>query len=60
MRFMAIYKTQERTTPPTAEEMAKMGEFTAEQTRAGILISSGGCLPRALGARARSRTRNAS
>jgi hypothetical protein len=53
MRFMAIYKTQERSSPPTQEEMARMGEFTAEQTRAGILISSGGCLPSALGARVR-------
>jgi hypothetical protein len=53
MRYMAIYKTQERTTPPTREEMAEMGKFTEEQTRAGILISSGGCLPSVLGARVR-------
>ena len=54
MRYMAIYKTQERNTPPTPEEMAEMGRFTDEQTKAGILISSGGCLPSALGARVRS------
>jgi hypothetical protein len=53
MRFMAIYKTQERNAPPTQEEMAEMGRFTDEQTKAGILISSGGCLPSALGARVR-------
>jgi hypothetical protein len=53
MRFMAIYKTQEKNAPPTQEGMAKMGRFTDEQTKAGILISSGGCLPSALGARVR-------
>jgi hypothetical protein len=53
MRFMAIYTTQERNAPPTHEEMAEMGRFTEEQTKAGILIASGGCLPSALGARVR-------
>jgi hypothetical protein len=53
MRFMAIYKTQETNTPPTQEEMEKMNRFTAEQTKSGILIANGGCLPSALGARVR-------
>jgi hypothetical protein len=53
LRYMAIYKTRETNTPPTQEMMTEMGKFTEEQTRQGILISSGGCLPSALGARVR-------
>jgi len=53
MRFLSIYKTVERDTPPTAEELAAMGKLIAEGMRAGWLISTEGCLPTALGARVR-------
>jgi hypothetical protein len=53
MRYMAIYKKSESNTMPTAAEMEEMRVFTEEQTKAGILIASGGCLPSALGARVR-------
>lgn len=53
MRFLAIYKTKETNTPPTAEHMASMGALIDEMTRAGTLIATEGCLPSALGARVR-------
>ena len=53
MRFLSIYKTAERSTPPTAEEMATMGELIEEGMRSGWLLSTEGCLPSALGVRVR-------
>jgi hypothetical protein len=53
MRFVAIYRTVERNTPPTTEEMAAMGKFIDEVTEAGVLLDTGGCLPSAMGARVR-------
>jgi hypothetical protein len=53
MRFLSIYKTIERTSPPTAEEMATMGKLVEEGMKAGWLLSTEGCLPTALGARVR-------
>jgi len=53
MRFLSIYKTRERNTPPTPQEMATMGKLIEEAMRAGWLISTEGCLPSALGARVR-------
>lgn len=53
MRFLSIYKTVERNTPPTQEEMAAMGKLIEEGMTAGWLISTEGCLPTALGARVR-------
>jgi hypothetical protein len=53
MRFLSIYKTVERNTPPTQEEMAAMGKLIEEGMRAGWLVSTEGCLPTALGARVR-------
>src|SRR5437588_9058769 len=54
MRFLSIYKTPERATPPTAEEMATMGKLVEEGMKAGWLLATEGCLPSALGARVRS------
>lgn len=54
MRFMSIYSSREKSTPPGPEEFARMGAFVEEMTKAGILIATGGCLPSALGARVRS------
>jgi hypothetical protein len=53
MRFLSIYKTRERNTPPTPEEMATMGKLIEEGMKAGWLLGTEGCLPSALGARVR-------
>ena len=53
MRFLSIYKAPERNTPPSAEEMARMGTLIEEMTSAGTLLATEGCLPSALGARVR-------
>lgn len=53
MRFLSIYKTVERNTPPTAEEMANMGKLIQEGMNAGWLLATEGCLPTSLGARIR-------
>ena len=53
MRFLSIYKTRERNTPPTPEEMAAMGKLIEEAMKAGWLLGTEGCLPSALGARIR-------
>lgn len=53
MRFLSIYQTVERTTPPTQEEMAAMGRLIEEAMKKGWLLSTEGCLPSALGARVR-------
>ena len=53
MRFLSIYKTVERTSPPTQEEMAAMGKLIEEGTKEGWLLATEGCLPTALGARVR-------
>jgi hypothetical protein len=53
MRFLSIYKTVERNTPPTPEEMAAMGKLIEQAMKAGWLLSTEGCLPTSLGARVR-------
>jgi hypothetical protein len=53
MRFLSIYKTVERTTPPSREEMATMGKLVEEGMKAGWLLATEGCLPSRLGARVR-------
>jgi hypothetical protein len=53
MRFLSIYTTPERNTPPTTEEMATMGKLIEEGMKGGWLLSTEGCLPSALGARVR-------
>lgn len=53
MLFMSIYSSRETGKPPSAEEIARMGKLIEEETRKGVLISTGGCLPSALGARVR-------
>ena len=45
MRFLSIYKTAERNTPPPAEEMATMGKLIEEGMKAGWLLATEGCLP---------------
>jgi hypothetical protein len=53
MRFLSIYKSVERNTPPSQEEMAAMGKLVEEGMKAGWLLGTEGCLPSALGARVR-------
>jgi hypothetical protein len=53
MRFLAIYRAEETSTPPTAEHMAAMGRLIEEMTNAGVLLATEGCLPSAKGARVR-------
>ena len=53
MRFLSIYKHEERTTPPTAAEMETMGRLVEEGMKAGWLLATEGCLPSALGSRVR-------
>lgn len=53
MRFLSVYKTRERATPPTPEEMERMGKLIAEGVKAGFLLGVEGCLPSAMGARVR-------
>jgi len=53
MRFLSIYKTPERTTPPSPEEMARMGKFIEEGMKSSWLLGTEGCMPSALGARLR-------
>jgi hypothetical protein len=53
MRFLSIYKTRERSVPPSPEEMARMGKLVEEGFKAGWLLATEGCLPSATGARVR-------
>lgn len=53
MKFLSVYKTKERNTPPTQEEMAKFGRLIEEGMKAGWLLAVEGCMPSALGARVR-------
>lgn len=53
MKFLSMYKTVERNTPPSQEEMAAMGKLIEEGMKKGWLLATEGCLPTALGARVR-------
>lgn len=53
MKFLSIYKSVERSTPPSQEEMCRMGNLVEEGMKAGWLVATEGCLPTALGARVR-------
>ena len=53
MRFISIYKSPECNTPPSPEEMARMGKLIEDWMKSGKLLGTEGCLPSALGARVR-------
>jgi hypothetical protein len=54
MCYLSVFKTVERTTPPSQDEMARMGKLIEEGMKAGWLLRTEGCLPTSLGARVRS------
>ena len=47
MRFLSIYKTKERNTPPSQEEMDRMGKLVEGGFKSGQLLATEGCLPTA-------------
>jgi hypothetical protein len=53
MKFLSMYKSVERNTPPSQEEMVRMGKLVEEGMKAGWLLATEGCLPSALGSRVR-------
>jgi hypothetical protein len=53
MKFLSLYKSVERNTPPSQEEMSVMGKLIEDGFKAGWLVATEGCLPSALGARVR-------
>jgi hypothetical protein len=54
MRFLCLYKAAKpEGTPPTQEEMTRMGKLIEESFKSGTLLATEGCLPTALGARIR-------
>jgi hypothetical protein len=54
MRFLTLYKPgTDGGRPPSEQEMADMGRFIEEMSRAGVLIATGGLLPSSHGARVR-------
>jgi hypothetical protein len=54
MRYLSVFKTVERSTPPSQEEMARMGKLISRGFKAGWLLAAEGGLPTNLGARVRS------
>ena len=53
MRFISIYKHPEGNTPPSAEEMSRMGKLVEDWMKSGKLLGTEGCLPSAMGAKVR-------
>jgi len=53
MKFLSLYRSVERNTPPSQEEMSRMGHLIEDGFKAGWLVATEGCLPSALGARVR-------
>jgi hypothetical protein len=54
MKFLCVYRPgEERSEPPSPEEMAAMGKLIGEMSNAGVLLATEGCLPSSRGARVR-------
>ncbi len=53
MRFLSIYKSPEKNTPPTPEEMGRMGKLVEDWMKSGKLLATEGCMPSVVGARVR-------
>ena len=54
MRYLSVFKHVERNTPPSPDEMARMGKLVEDGFKGGWLLATEGCLPTNLGARVRS------
>ncbi|MBI5310370.1 MAG: hypothetical protein HZB14_05000 [Actinobacteria bacterium] len=52
-RYLTIYTAVETGEPPTQQKMDTMGAYIEKKFAEGVLISTEGCLPSALGARVR-------
>lgn len=50
MKFLSVYRNKERNTPPSPEEMERMGKLIHEGFISGKLVATEGCMPTALGA----------
>ncbi len=56
MRYMSLFRpavTEDRMSPPSPELMTAMGQLIESETRSGVLVSTGGLLSSAHGARVR-------
>jgi hypothetical protein len=54
MRFLCLYKSSKpEGTPPTKEEMERMGKLVEDGFKSGKLLATEGCLPSSKGARVR-------
>src|SRR5690349_15108809 len=53
MKFLSVYRTVERNTPPSQAEMDRMGKLIAEGMQSGHLLATEGCMPSSTGARLR-------
>jgi hypothetical protein len=53
MRFLSVYKAEERNEPPSEKLINDMGQLISEMMAAGVLIATEGCQPTAKGARVR-------
>jgi hypothetical protein len=54
MKFLGLYRpAAPEGTPPSQENMAKMGKLIEEMTKAGVLLATEGCMPSSKGARVR-------
>jgi hypothetical protein len=53
MRYMAIWSSEERDTPPTDREMSEMDAFIQEVAKAGVLVMTDGLKGSDLGVRVR-------
>jgi hypothetical protein len=53
MKFLSIYKTAEKTFPPSQQEMANMGKLIEDGMKSGFLLGVEGCMPTSTGARVR-------
>ena len=52
MRFLCLYKpAKAEGTPPTQEEMERMGAYIQQSVQSGGLLSAEGCAPSKFGAR---------
>jgi hypothetical protein len=54
MKFLGLYRpAAPEGTPPSQENIARMGQLIEEMTKAGVLLASEGCMPSSKGARVR-------